>query len=119
MDPERTRSDPEVPLGEGGADPESLGRGGGGGATLTLVSRGAGCGRDGLPHGAALAAEPRHRPLLAGPGGAEARAGEYAVRPAPPPGPARAGHADRLLSRFLTSTSGGGRIGATGWQSGL
>lgn len=39
--------------------------------------------------------------------------------PAPLAGPACAGPADRILSRFLTSTSKGGRIGATGWPSGL
>uniref|UniRef100_A0A8C2RJN4 Large ribosomal subunit protein bL20m n=1 Tax=Capra hircus TaxID=9925 RepID=A0A8C2RJN4_CAPHI len=41
------------------------------------------CRRHGLPQCAALAAEPHHRPLLEGSGGAEARAGECAARSAP------------------------------------
>lgn len=41
------------------------------------------CRRHGLPQCAALAAEPHHRPLLEGSGGAEARAGECVARSAP------------------------------------
>lgn len=43
-----------------------------GGGAARAVSRRV-SGRHGFPHGAAVAAEPAHRPLLAGAGGAEAR----------------------------------------------
>lgn len=71
--PGRTRGAPEVPGG-------TVTRKCSGRAARVALNREAGPGRHGLPHRAALAAEPRHRPLLAGPGGAEARAGESAAR---------------------------------------
>lgn len=80
---------------EGGRRPEAPGgpltRKRPAGAARASPSGDAGPGRHGLSHGAALAAKPPHRPLLAGPGGAEARAGESAARAPRPLRPAAPG----------------------------